>query len=426
MPNQSSRALPVMTLVEEGELYIDRYHDITEDKARIGGHYYSEKAPLTSALVIPFYAAVAPLVKSQHPEIRMRMVISLGALVCGTLPFLFCLLWTVRRCRAAGAGARGDLLATLSYLGTFTFVYSGTYWGHLLAGLLLAAAYTLLWERERPLLAGLLMGVACMAEYPAVLAAPVWGAQLLLRARGGRPVVLLGAGMAPGIMLLLAYNMAITGSPLDFPYSHVQHQVFAGGREQYGLGAPSLEAVLGLTLGLRRGLFIYSPLLIWFTWRSLSGATGQGLRHQALTLTRSPLAGLGVAMVLFFSCYYMWWGGWAYGPRHLIPLVMVWLHAAVPSAAAGTVPWPVVAPLAGLGALLNWGAKATHGFLIPFEKHAFPAIRPILTDLLRGNWSFFNVISGYLGASPKVVNAVWPVVLGVVVWLLKPKRSRDA
>ena len=126
MPNQSSRALPVMTLVEEGELYIDRYHDITEDKARIGGHYYSEKAPLTSALVIPFYAAVAPLVKSQHPEIRMRMVISLGALVCGTLPFLFCLLWTVRRCRAAGAGARGDLLATLSYLGTFTYGMPGS------------------------------------------------------------------------------------------------------------------------------------------------------------------------------------------------------------------------------------------------------------------------------------------------------------
>jgi len=412
-----------MTLVEEGELYIDRYHEITEDKAKIGDHYYSEKAPLASALVLPFYAAVAPLVKAQHPEIRMRMVISLGALVCGTIPFLVCLLWTVRRCRAGGAGTRGDLLTASSYLGTFAFVYSGTYWGHLLAGLLLAAAYTLLWERERPLSAGLLIGVAALAEYPAILAAPVWGAQLLLRGRGPRSMLALGAGVVPGVALLLGYNAVITGAPLDFPYSHVPHQVFAGGREQYGLGAPSLEAMLGLTLGLRRGLFIYSPLLLWFIWSSLTGGEAQGARGEALALARSPVAGLGAAMVVFFSCYYMWWGGWAYGPRHLIPLVMVWLHAAVPTAAAGKVPWSVVGPLAAMGVLLNWGAKATHGYLIPYKDHAFPAVRPILTDLFKGNWSFFNVISGYLGAPPKVVNGAWPLLLGVAVWLLRPRKD---
>ena len=424
MPNQSSRALPVLSMVEHGELNIDRYHEITEDKAKVGEHYYSEKAPLSSMLVLPFYAAAAPLMKGQDPEVRLRVVISLGAVVCGTLPFLFCLLWSVRRCRAAGGANHGDLLAALSYLGTFTFVYAGTYFGHLLAGLLLTFTYSLLWERERPMLAGLVLGVACLAEYPAIVAAPVWGAQLLLRGRGVKSAALLAAGLVPGLALTAAYNMVITGNPLDFPYSHVGHAVFAGSQKQFGIGAPSLEAFLGLTLGPRRGLFIYSPLLLWFAWRAMRGASrAVGPRGQALCVARSPVAGLGLAMVLFFSCYYMWWGGWAYGPRHLIPLVLVWLHAALPGIAAGRkVSWLTVAPLAGAGLLLNWAANATHGYLIP-ETHAFPAVSPLLADLFGGNWSFFNVLSGYFGVSPRLVNGAWPLVAGAVVWLLRPVRA---
>ena len=422
MPNQSSRALPVLSLVDHGELNIDRYHQITEDKAKVGDHYYSEKAPLSSLVVLPFYAAASSLVRGQDPEVRLRVVISLGALLCGTVPFLFCLLWSVSRCRAAGAGARGDVLAALSYLGTFTFVYAGTYFGHLLAGLLLTITYTLLWERERPLLAGLVLGGACLAEYPAVVAAPIWGAQMLLRGRGMRPVALLGAGLLPMVALTAAHNMLITGSPLDFPYSHVPHVVFAGSQKQFGIGAPSLEAALGLTLGLRRGLFIYSPLLLWFAWRALSrGGQAAGAREQALSLAKAPVAGLGAAMVLFFSCYYMWWGGWAYGPRHLIPLVLVWLHAALPGVAMARVPWGGVAPLAGFGALINWAAKSTHGYLIA-ETHPFPVARPLLADLFKGNWSFFNALSGYFGVSPGLVNGAWPVLLGVAVWLLRPAK----
>ncbi len=319
------------------------------------------------------------------------------------------------------------LAAALSYLGTFTFVYSGTFFGHMLAGLLLVAAYSLLWERERPFLGGLLLGLAFMAEYPAVLAAPVWGAQMLLSRRPLSKVIRFGAGVAPALILTGIYNMAITGNPLDFPYSHVPHQEYAGATQQFGLGMPSLTAMLGLTLGPRRGLFIYSPLLLWFAYQALApggrGASGRGAGRRLKELALSPVAGLGVVMVVFFSCYYMWWGGWAYGPRHLIPLTLLWLHAALPRITAGAVPWRVFAPLAGLGVLINWAAKATHGYLIP-DKHPFPAIQPLLADLLGGNWSPFNLLSGYQGVSPQLVTALWPALLCVAVVLLLRSGGR--
>jgi len=54
-PNSTSRGLPVLTLYEEGTLRIDTYSKFTVDKALVNGHYYSDKAPLSTFLVYPFY-----------------------------------------------------------------------------------------------------------------------------------------------------------------------------------------------------------------------------------------------------------------------------------------------------------------------------------------------------------------------------------
>src|SRR4051812_40886065 len=56
--NQLSRALPLLSVVEEGTLRIDTRHELTGDKAVIDGHYYSDKAPGTTLLALPVYALV--------------------------------------------------------------------------------------------------------------------------------------------------------------------------------------------------------------------------------------------------------------------------------------------------------------------------------------------------------------------------------
>src|SRR3989338_1258582 len=56
-PNSVSRALPLLSLHEQNSIIIDKYQQYTGDKAVINNHYYSDKAPLSTFFVYPFYAA---------------------------------------------------------------------------------------------------------------------------------------------------------------------------------------------------------------------------------------------------------------------------------------------------------------------------------------------------------------------------------
>jgi hypothetical protein len=56
--NAVSRALPVLTLLENGSPAIDKYVRRTGDKSRVGDHYFSDKAPLPTLLAVPFYRLV--------------------------------------------------------------------------------------------------------------------------------------------------------------------------------------------------------------------------------------------------------------------------------------------------------------------------------------------------------------------------------
>ena len=53
-PNPTSRALPVLTIYEEGRYAIDTYEKSTMDKSYVNGHYYSDKAPGAALTAVPF------------------------------------------------------------------------------------------------------------------------------------------------------------------------------------------------------------------------------------------------------------------------------------------------------------------------------------------------------------------------------------
>jgi hypothetical protein len=53
--NTTSRALPVITYFEQGTFRMDKYHELTLDKSFVNGHYYSDKAPLPTLVVMPFF-----------------------------------------------------------------------------------------------------------------------------------------------------------------------------------------------------------------------------------------------------------------------------------------------------------------------------------------------------------------------------------
>jgi hypothetical protein len=69
-----------------------------------------------------------------------------------------------------------------------------------------------------------------------------------------------------------------------------------------------------ITIHRYRGLFYHSPLLVPAIWGWVVMWRTAGRRSDAI-LSISMIVGY----LIFNSSYYMWWGGWTNGPRHLIP-----------------------------------------------------------------------------------------------------------
>jgi hypothetical protein len=134
--NTLSRAAMVAAVVEHGTLQIDPYHHLTKDKALVGGHFYSEKAPLPALLVIPFWSAANALGLIQPGENGLLTdgLLQLGGVLCGSLPLALLILLVYRDLRRSALPLPKAWMALLPFLGSFLFVYSGSFHGHLLGG----------------------------------------------------------------------------------------------------------------------------------------------------------------------------------------------------------------------------------------------------------------------------------------------------
>ena len=124
-PNPTSRALPVLSLFEKGTLQIDSFKDLTTDKSLVNGHYYSDKAPLTTFLLVPVYAGMRLLGLDELPgAFRTDPVFIAGDLLCGTLPFLFLVLVCFISIRDEKSSVSPVLLATVPLYGSFLFAFA--------------------------------------------------------------------------------------------------------------------------------------------------------------------------------------------------------------------------------------------------------------------------------------------------------------
>jgi hypothetical protein len=349
-PNQNSRLDMVFAVVEDGTFQIDDYVENTVDYAKVGEHYYSDKAPGAAFLGIPVYAVLKqvldlPLMDGVMDflthnqalqdtlreggtgllEHKVRFAIAQVALtlVTATLPTALMGVLLYRLLARFTARVWPRIVVVLGYgLLTPVLAYAGAFYGHQLSAALLFAAFYLLLTRARPLstrallVLGLLLGYSVVTEYPSVLIVGVlflyawYGLQERRRIAW---VVLSGALIATAWMV---YNNAVFGSPLELGYSHSELWT-----EQHHTGFMSLtwprwEAVWGITFGAFRGLFLLSPLL-------LLAVPGFVLWHRSGEQRPEfwvALTSVG-AMFLFNASSIMWWGGFAVGPRYLLPML---------------------------------------------------------------------------------------------------------
>lgn len=313
--NQNSRFDLVRALVEEGTLRIDDYHRNTWDKARFEGHYYSDKAPGLALVAAPVVAAARPFTND------IGWLSWLATVWAASLPTVLAC-WLLRRTSVRlGAGESGATFAAMTFaLATPAFAYSTLLFGHALAIFCLMGAFAAaiaLPDSERPLIVGFALGLAggwgTLTEFPVALPAflifgfalaQIWNDRpRRLRAAAG---IVLGGFVAFGV--LVAYNMTAFGSPFDTGYSHVAG--WSGMKEGFmGVTLPKMGVLGQITFGSFRGLFYFSPVLLfapigWFF----------GVRRAMLTS-----AAIVVYYFLFNAAYKYWSGGWSFGPRLLAP-----------------------------------------------------------------------------------------------------------
>ena len=401
-PNPTSRALPVLTVYEEGSYAIDTYEKFTMDKSFVNGHYYSDKAPLTTWIVLPFYGVLKWLHVAEPAPGKPRWLPAtlLGDFLCGTVPFVLLLWFILRKLTGEVAAEDAVLLCMMPLYGSFVFAYAGVFMSHVLAGVLLCASYILLLKRRFPALCGLLLGLAVLAEFPTALALPIWAWAIARRDR--RELIPFVLGGLPCAVALLFYNHAITGTFTKMPYDFIADSTFSEMRSGYGINLPQLEAIWGLLFSTYRGMFFYAPALIIVAFTYLL-TKGPRVFREAFS---TPLGILSVCYILLISSYFMWWGGWAYGPRHLIPLAMLLFYEGIPALARTRRfrGWLYAASAAGLG--MVWIAKSTALYIMP-EQFSNPVFDIALPAFLGGQLRHDAIPTQMFGTDPLVAAWIW-------------------
>ncbi len=398
-PNPTSRALLAISVVENGTYNIDRFKDWTQDKAFVNNHYYSDKAPLSSWLVIPVYFTFSKLFGLHSDKFPTDWVLLFGVLICGIIPFLF--IFLILRAKAIQELGLfwGTLIAFSCCLSSPLLLYAGTYFGHLLAALLLLLGWKSFFEQNNYKKAGLFWGLAFLSEYPTgyfIAAAFFIFALHFLRNQHEviknqiKPFLI---GLIPSIILAVTHNMLTTGNPFTFAYAFVDDPSFAHMKSQYGFRLPTLDALWGLTFSPYRGLFFYAPAAIFLGIALL-------WKRSLKSIASNPKTIFILGFFFLICSYKMWNGGWAYGPRHLIPLFVLLAYEGVvkvktlPAAFKGT-----LCLFSFFGFLLVFLAKSTTLYMIP-EVHTNPLTQLLLPNFESGQLNKNNLFTWMSGMLP--------------------------
>ncbi|MEO6410879.1 MAG: hypothetical protein ABIO45_19290, partial [Burkholderiaceae bacterium] len=306
----TSRAAMVASIVEHGTLNIDTYAEHTGDKAFINGHYYSEKAPLPALIVVPFWWAVhhfwpasSPAESALDPDL-----IRLGGFLIGSVPFalIITLVWRSLHRMSGFSHMPLAWVAALPFFGSFLFIQSGAFFGHLIGAAFLLLAYRA-WERTHWLACGLFSGAAVLCEFTVAVFPICWGLVILFR-REYHAFGRLALGALPACILLAAYNTAVSGNPFTIGYTHQVGYEFM--HDAAGFGLPHIDHLWHITLSDYRGLFFYAPVLV-------AAVIALFVQRDAPRWWMDPVILPAILSILAISGFGGWWGGWSYGPRYL-------------------------------------------------------------------------------------------------------------
>ncbi|MFQ5578554.1 MAG: hypothetical protein ACE5G8_16370, partial [Anaerolineae bacterium] len=372
-----------------------RWMGLQQGTYGLDGRLYSRKGVGQPLLALPFtwLGLVIPWFGT------VTTTLLLGSLITAlTGGLIFCYLeWLgYRRATALTAG--------LVYgTGTLAWPYAKTFFSDTLAGtlLLLAAMFLLAHyrrgRRRDAFAAGLALAWAVATRYAEAVFLPLFGllfaAYLRRRSGGGGPrrafnpaaLAAFAAPIAAVGLSLMAFNLFRYGDPFNTGY--LPQETFS---------AVWWQGVAGQLFSPGRGLFLYSPALIV----ALFGLKAGWRRRPFETF-----AALAVIVIhlLLYGKWFMWHGGFAWGPRFMVAALPFWAVLMAPTLeaiAARSLP-----PLIRRGFFVLWGvsvAAQLPGLAVDFDlwqnrllQTGLPLFapetffRPVYSPLL-GTWQFIN------------------------------------
>jgi hypothetical protein len=446
-PNPVSRALPVLTFSQNRTLQIDKYANETIDKSKVGDHFYSDKAPLPTMLLIPVYEfmklvhldRVSATTGKNFPvyiwrpnglndgrELTFTEIIPAliaGSFLLGSIPFAGILLLSFSALNKSGWRLSPVWLVMFAFYGSFVFVYSGTFFNHVFAGFLLLISYIKLKEGGY-LLSGLFLGLAFLSEYTVFVAAPVWLVLILINHRNWKHALHFVLGLAPSVIAIMIYNWQIAGSPFTALNAYHAHDNYQKLSRFYGLSLPSLDAIWGLSFSGTMGIFIFAPVLciigFLFIKRILSD------RSSVEAVKANSLTWFGILFFFAIASFFTWWGGWSYGPRYLAALAVLLIYEGLLFISKTELSKTIFLGVTGYGLLSAWLAKSTLAYMIPdyfLRRDGFDntLANIVIPEVRAGRFNSNNVLSALLNVSPEASSYIWillflSVTFGFASW----------
>jgi hypothetical protein len=232
---------------------------------------------------------------------------------------------------------------TISYffaLGTLYLPYATLFYSYAPAIFFCLLAYHILLKYrlagkldEAPMfLAGLAAGGSLLCEYTFGI---IWLAllvYLLLQLKRKFNIVSFAAGSFVVVGIFMLYAL-ICFQSVTIPYRYEVNPIFAQGMRRgfLGITSPNLAVLYYITVHPYRGLFFYSPILLLYFFGVIWLDREKAHLHDRGGWRPEALLSLFIVMgyIVFNASYYMWWGGWAVGARHLLPMIPFMMPALI-------------------------------------------------------------------------------------------------
>jgi hypothetical protein len=293
------------------------------------GHFHPNKPPGLSFMAVPAYFVISHYERLMHRNPDTWWLLNVNAWLTSVFSVgLVSAAGVVLAFRVAFRLSGGRTwpafwtAVTLGF-GTLFFPFATLLFDHDVTAIVLLAAFYCLfqWEGARWVaLAGLLAGLGAITNYVAAVPAGMLGIYLLaIRGRGAgwsaalRSMLWYGVGLAGPLVAICAYNRACYGSPFALCNAFQNPSFIGKGPVFLGMfGEPDPAVALILLISPFRGVFYGAPILAM-------GVYGLVRMRRAFGAEMALFIGIALTFFLVNCAFCGWHGGFACGPRYLIP-----------------------------------------------------------------------------------------------------------